>query len=69
VLGYIGIGVLISVVYYLTLRIENARRDRGIRDEIIDGVNDNGMFIHCCAWPAIDRPASVTQATLRSSRD
>ena len=44
VLLYIGLGVLASVVYYFTLRTENARRDRGMRDEIIDGVNDDGMF-------------------------
>ena len=37
-------------MYYFTLRIENARRDRGIREEIINGVNDDGMFIHC-VWP------------------
>ena len=50
VLVYIGIGALASLMYYFTLRIENARRDRGIRDEIINGVNDDGMFIHC-VWP------------------
>ncbi|KAF9785564.1 MFS general substrate transporter [Thelephora terrestris] len=42
VLVYIGLGVLTSVVYWLVLRAENSRRDRGLRDEIIDGVNDNG---------------------------
>lgn len=51
VLVYIGLGVLASVVYYLTLRAENARRDRGMRDEIIDGVSDNGAVISCYAWP------------------
>ena len=45
VLIYIGLGVLASVVYYFTLRAENARRDRGLRDEIIDSVNDKGMLI------------------------
>ena len=39
------------MVYYLVLRAENARRDRGIRDEIIDGINDKGMFISCCNYP------------------
>lgn len=48
---YIVLGVLTSVVYYFTLRAENARRDQGMRDEIIDGVNDKGMFIFCYAWP------------------
>jgi hypothetical protein len=42
VLVYIGMGVLTSVVYWLTLRAENSRRDRGLRDEVIDGINDNG---------------------------
>ena len=44
VLVYIGLGVLTSVGYWLTLRAENSRRDQGSRDEIIDGVNDNGML-------------------------
>lgn len=47
VLIYIGLGVLTSLVYYFTLRAENGRRDRGMSDEIIDGVNDGGMFISC----------------------
>jgi len=51
VLAYIGLGFVTSVVYYLALRAENARRERGIRDEIIDGVNDNGVFICCRAGP------------------
>ena len=51
ILVYIGIGILTSVVYYFALRAENARRERGERDEIIDGVNDNGMFICCYAGP------------------
>ena len=37
-------------MHYLTLRAENARRDQGMRDEIIDGVNDKGTFIYHCAW-------------------
>ena len=32
-------------MYYLALRAENSRRDQGIRDEIIDGINDKGGFI------------------------
>lgn len=51
VLAYIGIGLLCSVTYILLLRRENARRERGERDEIITGVNDgdkhlekNGVF-------------------------
>jgi len=50
VLLYIGIALLTSTVYYLTLKTENARRDQGMRDEIIQGVNDKGMFINCNAW-------------------
>ena len=46
VLAYIGISLLTCVAYHLILRRENARRDRGERDEIIDGVNDNGTFIY-----------------------
>jgi len=42
VLVYVGLGILGSVVYYFTLRVENARRDQGLRDEIIDGINDKG---------------------------
>ena len=38
------------MVYYLVLRTENARRDLGMRDEIIQGVNDNGTFICCYTW-------------------
>ena len=33
------------MIYYFTLKTENARRDRGMREEIIDGINDNGMPI------------------------
>jgi len=55
VLVYIGIAILTSVVHYLTLRAENGRRDRGLRDEIIDGVNDNGMLIYQrYGWSRID---------------
>lgn len=50
VLGYIGLCILTSGVYYLVLRAENARRDQGMRDEIIDGVNDKGVFICCYTW-------------------
>lgn len=33
---YIGLGLLTSVIYYFTLRRENAARERGERDEVID---------------------------------
>ena len=51
ILIYIGICIFTSGVYYLILRAENVRRDQGIRDEIIDGVNDKGMFIRWYAYP------------------
>ena len=35
---YICIGIVSSIAYYLLLRRENARRDRGERDEVIEGV-------------------------------
>jgi len=55
VLVYIWIAILTSGVHYLTLRAENGRRDRGLRDEIIDGVNDGGMFIYQrYGWSRID---------------
>jgi hypothetical protein len=34
---YIGIGLLCSIAYHIWLRRENAARDRGERDELIDG--------------------------------
>jgi hypothetical protein len=50
VLMYIALGILSSIVYHLLLKAENARRDRGERDEIIgdesgEGKNEkNGRF-------------------------
>ena len=45
---YIGIGIISSLVYHYFLKRENARRDRGERDEIIgkDGTGNekNGRF-------------------------
>ena len=35
---YICIGFVSSIVYYVFLRRENAARDRGDRDEVIEGV-------------------------------
>lgn len=40
-------------MYYLTLKAENVRRDRGLGDEIIDGVNDKGKFVCYYAWPRV----------------
>ena len=38
VLLYTGIGLVSSIAYYVCLRRENAARDRGERDEVIEGV-------------------------------
>ncbi|KAI0730769.1 MFS general substrate transporter [Earliella scabrosa] len=40
VLMYIAIGLVMAIIYHISLRRENARRERGERDEIIVGVND-----------------------------
>ncbi|KAF8639035.1 hypothetical protein AX17_001759 [Amanita inopinata Kibby_2008] len=50
VLMYIGLGLISSIIYLIFLRLENAKRDRGERDEIIgdekgDGKSEkNGRF-------------------------
>jgi len=50
VLTYIAIGWLCSLAFYFLLRRENARRDAGERDEIIEGIDNkhaherNGQF-------------------------
>lgn len=50
VLTYIAIGWLSSLAYYVHLRYENACRERGDRDEVVEGVEDkdanekNGRF-------------------------
>ncbi|CCM02520.1 uncharacterized protein FIBRA_04622 [Fibroporia radiculosa] len=45
VLAYIGIGLICSVSYIVLLKRENAKRDRGERDEIIQGVNDDQVHL------------------------
>lgn len=40
VLAYIAIGFTCSVLFGMLLQRENARRDRGERDEIIEGVDN-----------------------------
>lgn len=42
VLMYIGFGIVFSVIYRVLLKVENERRDRGERDEIIGDTNING---------------------------
>ena len=48
VLMYVGFGIICSATYHLLLRAENARRDRGERDEVILGMvggdPKNGTF-------------------------
>ncbi|KAK2461666.1 hypothetical protein APHAL10511_006129 [Amanita phalloides] len=50
VLGYIAVGFISSAILSLLLRRENARRDRGERDEVIDGIDNkfaserNGVY-------------------------
>jgi len=41
VLAYIGLGMISCLVFYFLLRRENAIRDSGARDEIIEGVTDD----------------------------
>jgi len=41
VLMYIGIGFICSILMLFFLKQENARRDRGERDEVIEGVNEH----------------------------
>ena len=38
-LAYIAIGWISSLALYIHLKRENARRERGERDEVIDGVD------------------------------
>jgi len=40
VLAYIGVGLICSCIFLVLLKRENARRDRGERDEVIDGVDN-----------------------------
>ncbi|KAM5536649.1 hypothetical protein V8D89_009744 [Ganoderma adspersum] len=40
VLMYIAIGLIMAIIYHLALRRENGKRERGERDEIIEGIND-----------------------------
>lgn len=50
VLAYIAIGWICSLALYVHLRRENAAKERGERDEVIDGVDnknareENGHF-------------------------
>lgn len=41
VILYIAIGLLCSIAFAVFLRRENARRDRGERDEVIKGIANN----------------------------
>ena len=43
VLMYIAFGVIASTAYHFALRAENARRDRGERDEVIGKSGDSEL--------------------------
>ncbi|PCH36324.1 MFS general substrate transporter [Wolfiporia cocos MD-104 SS10] len=45
ILMYIGIGLICSATYIVVLKRENAKRDRGERDEIIKGMNDDQLHL------------------------
>jgi len=40
VLAYIGIGWICSLIFIVLLRRENTRRDRGERNEVINGIDN-----------------------------
>ena len=44
-LAYLAIGWLSSLTYIILLRRENKARDRGERDEVIDGVENKAANI------------------------
>lgn len=46
VLMYVAFGIIASITYRLLLHAENARRDRGERDELIEGVKDERGTAH-----------------------
>jgi hypothetical protein len=46
VLMYVAFGIISSITYRFLLRAENARRDRGERDELIDGFKDEKGTTH-----------------------
>ena len=43
---YIAIGWLSSLIYTVLLRQENKARDRGERDEVIDGLENKSAKLH-----------------------
>jgi hypothetical protein len=43
---YVSFGIIASITYRLLLRAENARRDRGERDELIDSFKDEKGTAH-----------------------
>ncbi|KAL4241787.1 MFS transporter superfamily protein [Abortiporus biennis] len=40
ILAYIGIGWLASLLFFILLKRENMKRDEGVRDEVIEGVDN-----------------------------
>ena len=53
-LAYIVIGWTSSLALYLLLKRENARRDRGERDEVIDGVDNKFADEHNGHFESVD---------------
>ena len=46
VLAYIAIGWIFSLIFIVLLRRENTRRDRGERNEVIDGIDNKDAADH-----------------------
>ncbi|KAJ3904179.1 MFS general substrate transporter [Lentinula edodes] len=54
VLAYIGIGLICVTIMRVGLHRENARRDRGERDEVIDGVDNKNAHVKNGQYPDIE---------------
>ncbi|KAF9076155.1 MFS general substrate transporter [Rhodocollybia butyracea] len=54
VLAYIGIGLISVTLMRVGLQRENASRDRGERDEIIDGINNKRADVKNGHYPSIE---------------
>lgn len=54
VLAYIGIGLICVTIMRVGLHRENERRDRGERDEVIDGVDNENAHVRNGQYPDIE---------------
>ncbi|KAF8898875.1 major facilitator superfamily domain-containing protein [Infundibulicybe gibba] len=54
VLVYILIGFLCSIAFVILLKRENARRDRGDRDEVIEGIENKRAHERNGRYPSVD---------------